>query len=872
MAYHVGSKNERPGLTGFAHFFEHMMFRGTRNVPDFDSPLQQAGAHPNAFTSEDVTVYFESVSNDYVQRALYMEAERMAFLSSALDQQKFDTEREVVKNERRQQMENQPYGLADETISYHLYPAGHPYCWSVIGSMKDLNNASLDDLRQFFLEFYHPGNATLTVVGGFDPAATRQWIQSYFGVIAAGPPVSLPSVPPTPPVAKRVEQRDQVQFPRVYWTWPTVAESHRDAPALDLLAMILADGDASRLHQRLVVEGQVALDAQAAQETGELGGAFKMSATVAPGREVADVEAAFRAVLDQVRQEGVSGGELQRVQAKYRTDLLLGLTAPTQRAFVIAIGIALYDDPHYYQQSFQRYDRVTTREIQDVAMRYLVAQQMTLVVRPVAEGEVEDEAVMGGPLPDQQAREPLEVRTHGIGPDWTSMPDPRGRQPYAPPAIERRTLDNGLEVWLARWQTLPLVSVRLAVRAGSADPAPSQAGLAGLTAALWDQGTQQLTATQLAEAIDALGTSISISTDSDTTQVGFSAQSSALPPMLELLGAMVQTPRLADEDFAREKKLLWGEVASGPDSASWIAGRVLPMLVFGRQHAYALPDAGFEETLAGLTPEHVRAFYQQHFVPANSLLVVVGDIDIEATTQLLQRTLGTWQGPVRAVTRPAPQPAPAGTVYVVDKPGAVQSVIAAGRIWKDRRDPSYYATRIGNRVFGGDFLSRLNQNLRQRNGFTYGARSGFSYHDHGSNWYLTTAVRAEVTGAALGEIVQELRDAAGARPLTEQEVDDARSAEISVYPQSFETPASIAAALTQLAVYRLPESELQQFEQRLAGTSAADVARALTELADPRQIQLLIVGDKSQVVPQLQEAGFRTIGYLDAAGRAVQDN
>ena len=467
IAYHVGSKNERPGLTGFAHFFEHMMFRGTKNVPDFDSPLQQAGGSPNAFTSEDVTVYFESVSNDYVKRTLYMEAERMAFLSSDLDQQKFDTEREVVKNERRQQMENSPYGLADETISYHVYPAGHPYSWSVIGSMKDLNNASLEDLRQFFLEFYHPGNATLTLVGGFDPAETKQWIESYFGVIAPGPAVSLPAVPATPAVSKHVEQRDRVQFPRVYWTWPTVAESHENAPALDLLAMILADGDASRLHQRLVVDQQVALDVDAVHEAAELGGALKIHATVAPGSTPAAVEQAFDEVLRSIEEAGVSASELERVKAKYRTDLLQGLTSPTQRAFVIAMGYALYDDPHYYQQSFRRYDQVKGEDIQRVANTFLKPGHVTLLVQPVAEGQQEDEAVMGGPLPDQRPHEHLEVRSHDPGPEWSSMPDPTQRHAYTPPTLERRTLSNGLEVLLAQWHTLPLVSARLAVRAGS---------------------------------------------------------------------------------------------------------------------------------------------------------------------------------------------------------------------------------------------------------------------------------------------------------------------------------------------------------------------------------------------------------------------
>ena len=406
----------------------------------------------------------------------------------------------------------------------------------------------------------------------------------------------------------------------------------------------------------------------------------------------------------------------------------------------------------------------------------------------------------------------------------------------------------------------------------AADAPFDQAGLAGLTAALWDKGTQQLTATQLAEAIDALGTSVSISVGTNTTQLGFAVESGSFPQMMDLMGTMVTAPRLAAEDFDREKKLQLGDLASGPDSASWTAARVLPMLLFGREHPYARPDDGFEETLEQLAREDVERFYEQHFTPGNSVLVVVGDIELEDTIRLLEKTLGKWQGSSTRRADAEAKPSESGTVYVVHKPGAVQSVIAAGRPWKDRSDSTYYATRIGNRVLGGDFLSRLNQNLRQRNGFTYGARSGFDYYEQGSAWNLMTAVRAEVTGAALHEIAKELRDAAQTRPLTRQEVADARSAEVSVFPQSFETPSSIASVLTQLAIFHLPDSELADFETRLTETSADEVAEAMAELVDGDHIQMLIVGDKEVVTPQLEAAGFANIKYLDADGHPWQDD
>jgi len=868
VAYHVGSKNERPGLTGFAHFFEHMMFRGTQNVPNFDIPLQQAGGSPNAFTSEDVTVYFETVPNAYVKRALYMEAERMAFLSSDLNQQKFDTEREVVKNERRQRMENVPYGLADETLIRHVHPPGHPYSWSVIGSMRDLNNATLEDLRQFFLEFYHPGNATLTLVGGFDAPAAKQWIETYFGPIAPGPEVAPMEVPSLKRESARIIQQDRVQFPRVYWAWPAVGESDPDAPALDLLAMILSDGDASRLEQALVKQTQVAVEADATSQTGEIGGLFKIAATVAPGQSVADVEAQLKTTLDQLRHSGVSDAEMKRVKAKYRTDLLVGLTSPMQRAIVIGLGLVQHDDPHYYRVLFQRYEAVTAEDIERVAAQYLPPEKVTLVIEPVESGEAESEAVLAGPLPGEGDRAMLEPREHASGPDWSKMPAPTAPRPFAPPTFERHTLDNGLEVWLANWRTLPIVSARLLVRAGSADAAAAQAGLADLTAELWDQGTRDQTAREFAEAVDALGTSIRVMAGTNTTQLGFTVESRSFDELVELVSQMVLAPRFAEEDFARERKLQLSALARGSDSASWIAGRVFPTLLFGAGHPYAIAGQGYPQTVEGLKVQHVRQFYQEHFTPANSVRVMVGDFQTGAALKRLEQRLGSWQG--QATVRDVPEnqrTSRSGMVYLVDKPGAVQSVIAVGRPWKDRRDPSYFAARLGNRIFGGDFLSRLNQNLRQRNGFTYGVRSGFQFYEDRGNWNVITSVRAEVTGAALREIVREMNDARASRPITPQEVAVARSAEMSLFPRSFETPASIASTLAQLAIYRLPDDYYQDYLDRLRKTDASDTTRVVAEVVDPEQLRILVVGDREVVVPTLQEAGFQEVVSLDIDGR-----
>jgi zinc protease len=876
IAYHVGSKNERPGLTGFAHFFEHMMFRGTRNVPNFDQPLQEAGGASNAFTSEDMTVYFETIPNNYVQRALYLEAERMAFLSSALNQEKFDTEREVVKNERRQAMENVPYGLADETLSFYVFPKGHPYSWSVIGSMRDLNRSTLEDLRQFFLEFYHPANATLTMVGGFASEEAKRWIEIYFGPLAAGPALATLDLPPAAPIAQRVVQKDRVQFPRVYWAWPTVAETHPDAPALDLLAMLLSDGDASRLMQALVMNAQVAVDVSASGDAREVGGLFQVVATAAPTHKVDELETLISQELKRMQATAPASDELARVKAKHRTSLLAGLTSPMRRNILIATGLAQHNDPHHYQTLFTRYEQVTPQDVQRVAREYLSDDKVVLVVEPVAEGEKESEAVQGGPLPGEAPRAIIAAREPAGGPDWTVMPPPTARGTFVTPPFQRHKLRNGLEVWVSPWHTLPLVSTRLLIATGSADDPAGSAGLAQLTSTLWDQGTTQLTSTALAEAIDALGTSLDVSSDTDTTELSFTVESGSLADALQLVGQMIVQPRFDDTDFQRERQLQLSELTSGPDSVSWIAQRVFPKLLYGEKHPLASPGPGYTRTVESLTRGQVQTFYRDHFTPQRGVLIVVGDVETTALLEMLESQFARWQGAAAAAVQlpPAPAGAAAETVFLVDKPAAVQSVIIVGRTWRDRIDDSYFATRIGNRVLGGDFLSRLNQNLRERNGYTYGARSDFDYQRASSRWTLRTSVRREVTGAALREIVSELDAVSGDRPLTEDEVVTARDAELSSFPEAFETPSHIAGSLAQLAIFHLPDNYYEQHVTRLAATNPEEVAKAMSQLTDRRSVMMLVVGDRQVVEPKLKEAGFERIRYVDSDGqpvRAVRD-
>lgn len=867
VAYHVGSKNERPGLTGFAHFFEHMMFRGTINVPNFDTPLQPAGGGPNAFTSNDMTVYFETISSNYVERALFMEAERMAFLSNGLSPEKFDTEREIVKNERRQRMENVPYGLADEAISASLFPEGHPYSWSVIGSMKDLNNADLGDLREFFYEFYHPGNATLTVVGNFDEELTREWIEKYFGVLRAGPDLATVEVTEGDAEPERIVQLDQVRFPRVYWTWRTVPESHADATALSVLGGILSTGEASRLYQDLVVDKKVASGASASSDTLEVDGKFTIAATATQDSSIEQIEARLRNVLDQIANAGPTEKELARVVVTQQTGTVRALTSTTTRAHAIAMGFSQYDDPHFYQKQYQELSKISADDVKRVARKYLLNDQHVLIVRPVKEGEAESSAILAGPLASDRSQRSSDRRQPMDDERWQHLPGPSESAGFDPPPFERVKLSNGLEVFLAKWETLPLTSVQLVVPVGRIHDPANKTGLGNLVARTWDKGTKDMSPAEFAAALEMHGTQLSVAQSFDTTSLSFSITTAELEGATELVAALVREPGFAPDSVELEKSLMLNSLAQGPSDSSWIGSRVFDRLVFGLNHPLGLPGLGFEDTVSGLTRDDVVGHYQKNFSPSQAKLVVVGSGDREATIELLERTWGTWQNDQKAANEFSPiRNNKTGAVFAVDKPGAVQSIVMVGRPWRSQDDKDKAAYDVGNRIFAGDFLSRINQNLRERNGFTYGARASFDYFEGGSRWRLSSAIRADVTGAALREIVNEITAARGEQPISNDEVMVARDAAMNVFPEQFATPDSIASALANLARFNLPDDTFGDYAGELANVGAEDTSKLVATLTDPAGLTILVVGDRKLIEAQLAENGFEEVVWLDENG------
>lgn len=867
VAFHVGSKNESPGRTGFAHFFEHMMFRGTKHVPNYDKPLQEAGSSSNAFTSEDMTVYFETVPSNFLERALYLEADRLAWLPTALDQEKFDTEREVVKNERRQSYENVPYGLAEETILANLYPAGHPYRWSVIGSMGDLSKATLDDLKQFFAEFYHPANATLCLVGDFDPKQAESLIRKYFTPIAAGPKPRKITPPEVKATAKSLTLIDQVAQPRVYWTWPAVDENAPDAAPLELLGQIMAAGDASRLHERLVIKDQSATSVSLGLNGSEVDGYLQLIATVAPGHTLEEVEKAAAEEIAKIVATAPSQRELERMKAQYELSAFQPLEDPQSLGFALAIGSSQYGDAKRFRTEIERVLAVTAEQVHAAARKYLKTEKLRLVVQPAKMGEEKTPAVTGvGPIGSVESaktsfREPAKSDV-----DWTRMPGPTNRPLFDPPTYEKRKLSNGLELWHAVRDT-PLVHLEVVLQGGTLDDPLGREGLGALAGRMFDKGTKSRTNRELTEAFELLGSTPDVAIGPDESSVSLTLLPKSVGPALALVSEMLKEPRLEPEEFDRQKKLMVAGLQRGPDSPGYLAGRAFNKLLFGDQSRFGHPSDGTIAASGKIELADVGAFLKRLTDPAKARIFVVGQMTTDEAVALIEKSLGDWKtGEAPALAGPKrpeeKRTGEAGVVYLVDKPGAVQSVIRVGRRWKSRLDKATFLPgQVGNYTLGGDFLSRLNQNLRERNGYSYGAGSSFAYIPGGDRWSVGTSVRADVTGAALKEIFAELDgiSTGGKQPLSDDDRNLAREALIQSFPEGFATPGDLLTKLQALAEYGLDRTEWTTYIPRVTSVSDTEVSRVMAELVAPADRLVVIAGDRKSVEPQLKKAGFEKI-------------
>ncbi|MCA3013301.1 MAG: insulinase family protein [Myxococcaceae bacterium] len=854
--YHVGAKDEVPGKSGFAHLFEHLMFNGSEHFnTDYFKALGAMGATDlNGTTNRDRTNYFQNVPVSGLDRVLFLESDRMGHLLGVVDQARLDEQRGVVQNEKRQS-ENQPYGQVFNEANKVLFPPHHPYAYprgTVLGSMEDLDAASLKDVQEWFKTWYGPSNATLVVAGDVDAKAVLEKVKTYFGHIPAGPPV-----PRKGPWAEKLsanvrkELEDRVPQTRLYRFWVTPALSSPDNDLLNIATAVLAQGKTSRLFKRLVYKDQLATDVSAGIWDGELAGQAIITATVKPGVALEKVERALDEELARFLEAGPTDDELARLSTQWVAGFIRGLERIGGfggKSDVLAESQVYLGRPDAWKESLRLLETATPKQVQAAAKAWLGAPRLDLVVRPFGTFSNAKEGVDRSKLP------PL-----GPAPEVTF------------PALERATLSNGLSVVLAKRKGAPALDLRLRFEGGTATDTPQTAGLASLAMDLLDEGAAGRDAIALSEALQRLGSTLSTGANQDTAVVSMTAFEANLDPSLALLADVVLRPSLPAADFQRLKNQRLAAIKQEKNSPTGIAWRLAPRLVFGEGHPYALPPSGTEASVERLTRDDVVAFAKARLKPGSATLGVVGDISLERLLPRLERAFAGWSpGAAPRASVPQVKPADASTVWLVDRPGSQQSVILVGHVAPPTNNPDEAAILGMNTVLGGDFNSRLNMNLREDKHWSYGVRASLGDARGQRLFSVSAPVQTDKTRESLAEIRKELLDLVGKRPTTAEEFERIQADRVLKLPGAWETSGAVQGALGQVVTYGLPDDFFQTWASKVRALGREDYDAAARKVLRPESLVWVVVGDRAKIEAGVRALGFGPVTVLDADGVVVK--
>ena len=852
--YHVGSKNEKPGKTGFAHLFEHLMFNGSEHYnADYFEVLEKIGATDlNGTTNEDRTNYFQNVPTTALDTVLWMESDRMGFMLGAIDQARLDEQRGVVQNEKRQG-ENQPYGLAYNLIQENTYPAGHPYQHTVIGSMEDLDAASLDDVKEWFQTYYGPSNAVIVLAGDIDVETAREKVEKYFGAIPPGPP--LPRFDAW--IAKmqgtrRQTMEDRVPQARIYKVWNIPQAFTLDADMLDIASDVMASGKTSRLYKRLVYDDQIATDVSAFVSLGEIGGQFAITATARPADDLARVEKAIDEELAKFLSAGPSADELDRV----KTMQLAGFLRRAERiggfggkSDILVHSQVFTGNPEAYKQSQSNVQNATAEQVRDAARRWLSDGEYVLEVHP---------------FPN--------YKPAGTSVDRSKLPEAGTPPPLRLPEISERTLSNGLKVIVAERHELPLLNFRLMLDAGFAADQSIGAGTARLAMSVLDEGTASRTSQQIAEELDRLGANLSTSAGLDECTVSLSALKANLDASLAVFADVVLNPSFPQDEFERQRTLQLAGIQREKTQPVTMAYRVLPALLYGEDSAYGNPltGSGTEESVKAIERDALVQFHNDWFKPNNATLIVVGDTTLDEIAPKLESLFADWsreQTPRKTLaTAPPAKPG----VYLMDRPGAAQSIVIAAELAPPKSDADDIAFEAFDWAFGGAFIARLNMNLREDKHWSYGARS-ILYPAVGPRIYFAYApVQTDKTKESIVEMDKELRQAVADKPLTQEEIAAAKDGLTLTLPGERETMNSVAGAIAEVVRYKLPQDYWDTYAGKIRTLTPEQISTAAERYLKPQNMVWVVVGDRAKIEAGIRELNIGEVQFLDADGNLVE--
>ncbi len=878
VTYHVGSAREQIGKSGFAHFFEHMMFQGSDNVGDEQhfKLVTAAGGTLNGTTNRDRTNYFETLPNNQLETGLWLEADRMGFLLDAVTQKKFEVQRSTVKNERGQNYDNRPYGLASEYVSKTLYPYGHPYSWLTIGYLEDLDRSDVNDLKNFFLRWYGPNNATLTVGGDVTPAQVVKLTEKYFGSIKRGPAVT-PTRVPSPKLTedRYVSYQDNVRFPMLQVVFPTVAHGHPDEYALDALAEILGGGKNSLIYKNMV-KNQKAVQAQVYQQNSELGGELAFIALPFPGKTLDSLETIVRKTMVEFEKRGVTDEDLQRFKAQAEAQEVNSLASVSGKVSQLAANQTFFNNPNYGVIEQRRLKALTKADVQRVYDQYLKGKKAVILSVVPKTGGVSPVKPDNFTVNKAGYKEPdygyagLKYNKATDTFDRKIQPKSSGNPVVKVPALYQDSFDNGLKVIGTRNTEIPAVTMLLTLRGGRRleQANPAKAGVAAMTAAMLNEGSQKYTGEQFSAQLDKLGSVISVGGGEDRTTVYVQSLTKNLPATLALLEERLLRPRFDQADFDRLKKQTLEGIANQNTQPVVIADKTYNRLLYGTTDVMSLPTSGTMATASSITLDDVKQFYAQNYAPNVSYLTVVGDVDQKDLTPKLG-FLKSW--PKKPITLPTAMAAtqPDKTrIYFVNKDGAAQSEIRVGYLSALPFDATgdYYRAGLANYLLGGAFNSRINLNLREDKGYTYGARSGFRSSAYPGPYTAQAGVRADATAASVKEFMKEITDYANG--ISDEELTFLQASIGQSDALRYETGQQKAQFLSRLAEYNLAPTYVDEQSQILKKLTKEDVQAAAKKNLPVGQMYVVVVGDRAKAFPGLNELGYEVV-ELDLDGNRV---
>ena len=852
--YHVGSKDEVRGKTGFAHLFEHLMFNGSENFDDdyFQATEKLGATTINGTTNKDRTNYFQNVPKNALDSILWLESDRMGNLLGAITQAKLDEQRDVVKNEKRQG-QNAPYGHASEIQYSSIYPYNHPYSWTTIGSMEDLEAASLEDVHAWFKKYYGANNTVLVVAGDVSAPEVLAKVEHYFGSIPPGPPLTKHEQW----VAKLKGTQKEISYDRVSETmmmksWNIEGNSTLDTTYLDLVAAIMSAGKTSRLYKRLMYDEQLVSSISAYTSAGEIAGTFEITATINPGVSEALVDDIITEELNKFLAEGPTKKELKRVKVQTINSVIRGMEnigGFGGKSDILASNYIYTGDPTHYKKELQWIKDASREDLKQVANKWLSDGLYQLEIRPFPKLESTPDTV-----------------------DRSKVPEPGASPDVGFDKFDKATLSNGLKVIVAKRDAVPVVRVLLSVDAGYASDQFASPGLAKLAMNMLDEGTEKRDALEISDDLSMLGASIGAGSNLDTSSVTLSALTTTLDDALDIFADVVLHPAFPEKELERLREQQLNSITREQFSPQSMALRIFPKLVYGENHAYSNPfsGSGTVESVRNISLDDLHKFHKTWFKPNNATLIVVGDTTIDEMLPKLEAKFGQWkpadvpQKNISMVER-ASKP----SIYLIDRPGSVQSVIIGGHVTTPKSNPDEIATIVMNDVVGGMTTSRINMNLREDKGWSYGAGTGIVSAKGQRFFYAIANVQSDKTAPSLAEMMKELNSYKTTAPITEAELAKAKNNNTLSLAGQWESGGAVLGSLSQIVQYNLPEDYFDTYADDIRSLTVDDVKQAADKVIFPSSLVWVVVGDKEKVQDNLDALGYGKAILIDSEGNRL---